>query len=462
MKVNDDLVSKAKFPPKFEGIFDPKTYKVWYGGRGSGKTWSCCRALLIMGYEKPIRVLCVREVMASIEKSVHAELKSQIWELELESYYTVEDRKIYGPTDPKTGRRTEFMFSGIKSDPAQIKGFSQVNITWIEEAATVSQSSWEFLIPTVLREDKSSKRRFKPVMDSEIWITFNPELETNYTYQNFVVNHTPDNSMLVNINYWDNPWFPPKMQDHMEKMKTQDYNQYLHVYEGQCRKAAQGAVYGKEIERAEQEGWFREIKFMPGYPVTAYWDLGWRDATAIWVAQYVDGMIHIIDYLEYTQRDAMWGIQMLKLRNFEITKHWLPHDARQHKPGFQWTIEEILRKQNINVGIVPNLNVSTGINAVRMLWNTMRFDKTKCGSGIDRLRYYSYEAEQKVVDGEIVFSEKPDHDTASHASDALRYLAIAMKPPKEPIKKTNYFFNPFGQVNNGMIDLGQSNTNWMT
>jgi phage terminase large subunit len=141
----------VEFPEKIGFLFEPSRYKVLYGGRGSGKSWGVARALLLSGMNKPIRVLCARELQNSITDSVHALLADQIKALNLDSIYEVQNTVIYG----KNG--TEFLFAGLKHNVTKIKSFEGVDICWVEEAQTVSKSSWDVLLPTIRKDD------------SEIW-----------------------------------------------------------------------------------------------------------------------------------------------------------------------------------------------------------------------------------------------------------------------------------------------------
>jgi phage terminase large subunit len=121
----------VEFPEKLEFLFSPSRYKVLYGGRGSGKSWGVARALLVIGIQKPIRVLCARELQNSITDSVHALLADQIKSMKLEEFYEIQNTVIYG----KNG--TEFLFAGLKHNITKIKSFEGVDLCWVEEAQTL-------------------------------------------------------------------------------------------------------------------------------------------------------------------------------------------------------------------------------------------------------------------------------------------------------------------------------------
>ena len=176
----------AQIPRVLEPLFSPNRYKILHGGRGSAKSWSVARALLILASESPLRIVCFREVQKSIEESVHALLKSQIVELQLEGW-TVEKTQIY---NREVG--SEFKFAGLSTETASsMKSYEGFDIAWVEEAESVVQSSWTLLIPPIRKEG------------SEIWITFNPQLDTDYTYVEFVED-PPEGAFCIAMNWRDN------------------------------------------------------------------------------------------------------------------------------------------------------------------------------------------------------------------------------------------------------------------
>jgi phage terminase large subunit len=152
--------SNAQFPAKLQFLFHPQRYKVLYGGRGGAKSWGIARALLIQGTQRPLRILCARETQRSIGDSVHKLLSDQIEALGLGAFYAVQKSTILGANG------TEFIFAGIRQNVSNIKSYEACDICWVEEAQTVSKSSWDVLIPTIRKTD------------SEIWVSFNPDLET--------------------------------------------------------------------------------------------------------------------------------------------------------------------------------------------------------------------------------------------------------------------------------------------
>ena len=217
------------FSPKVKFLFKPKRFKVLYGGRSSGKSWAMARALLVLSCQKKLRILCAREIMKSIKKSVHALLSDQIVQLKLEDQFLIQQAEI---KNLKTG--SVFSFDGLATNTvASIKSYESVDIVWVEEAQTVSEKSWEILLPTIRAKG------------SEIWICFNPELEKDPTYQRFVANKELFGKDIISvlINYTDNEFFSEESRIQMEYDRARNDGSYEHIWLGECVKKSQSAVF---------------------------------------------------------------------------------------------------------------------------------------------------------------------------------------------------------------------------
>ena len=220
----------AQFPKKLRPLFQPARYKVLHGGRGGAKSWGIARALLILGAQSKLRILCTREVQRSIKDSVHKLLSDQIQGLGLGHFYDVQAAVIRGANG------TEFLFAGLSDMTAEsVKSFEGVDIVWCEEAQAISKRSWDILIPTIRKEG------------SEIWISLNPELDTDETYTRFIASPPPD-AVVIQINYPDNPWFPKVLeQERLHAKATMPKADYENIWEGKCRPAVSGAIYAEEV-----------------------------------------------------------------------------------------------------------------------------------------------------------------------------------------------------------------------
>jgi len=146
-------VVQANWPKALQCLFWdnvnglPVRYRVLYGGRGSGKSWGIARALVVLAAQKPLRVLCARELQNSVRDSVHRVLCDQIDALGLGGFYRIEQNRIFCPS---TG--SEFSFEGIRNNITKIKSYEGIDICWVEEADKVTQNSWEVLIPTIRKD----------------------------------------------------------------------------------------------------------------------------------------------------------------------------------------------------------------------------------------------------------------------------------------------------------------------
>src|SRR3990167_2295171 len=141
------LVDAVEFPTKLKFLFQPAPYKVLYGGRYGFKSWSVARALLLLGINKPLRILCAREVQLSIKASVHQVLEDQIQRMGIGSHYEVLESEIRGSNG------TKFIFTGLATHTVEtIKSYENIDICWVEEGQTITARSWEILDPTIRKE----------------------------------------------------------------------------------------------------------------------------------------------------------------------------------------------------------------------------------------------------------------------------------------------------------------------
>ena len=420
---------EISFPEWAHFLTEPKRYKCAWGGRGSGKSWTFAMMLLLQGAQSPQRILCAREVQKSLKDSVHQLLTDQIQMMGLESFYEITESEIRG----KNG--TLFLFAGLKNNSiASIKSFEGVTRCWVEEAQTVSKRSWDILIPTIRAPE------------SEIWITFNPELETDETYQRFVV-HAPDNCASVKVNWDKNPWFPDTLRIEKDSLKHRDPASYNVVWEGLCRQTVDGAVFAREMQMTELEGRITRVPYDPTKPVHAVFDLGWADATAIWFLQFIGMETRLIRYVEGTQKTISEYLATMQSFGYVYDTLWLPHDAENKTLAANGrSIEEIVRAAGYKTRIIPRTPVADSINAARTMFRSCYFDRENCHEGLQCLRHYRYEVDPETGQ----FSRNPLHDHYSHGADAFRMIGLMVNEPRKPVKK---------QLNQQLY--ANSNLSWM-
>jgi phage terminase large subunit len=412
------MESNAQFPVKMASLFDKARYKVYYGGRGAGKSHSAAKALLVLGAKSQIRVLCAREYQTSIKDSVHKLLCDQISLMGLDGFYEITQSAIRG----KNG--TEFAFVGLKNNVANVKSYEGVDYCWVEEAQTVSRHSWNTLIPTIRKEG------------SEIWITFNPELETDETYQRFVV-RPPEHAIVQKINWNDNPWFPEVLALEKDALKSRDPSAYQTVWEGLCRLTVDGAIFAQEMQVAELDGRITKVTYDPTKPVHAIFDLGWADSTAIWFLQFVGMETRLIRYHEDSQKTISHYLALMQTYGYMYDTLWLPHDAQNKTLASNGkSIEEIVRAAGYKTRIIERTPIADSINAARTIFRNCWFDRENCYDGLQCLRHYRYDVDPETGQ----FSRQPLHDIYSHGADAFRYIGLMINEPKprRKVQTQNY------------------------
>lgn len=392
----------VEFPASLRFLFDPSRYKVAYGGRGSGKSWGFARALLITGAQVPLRVLCAREIQKSIKQSVHTLLEDQIQALGLGAFYEVTEAEIRG----KNG--TTFSFTGLATHTVEsVKSFEGCDRVWVEEAQTVSKKSWDILIPTIRKPG------------SEIWVSFNPDIDTDDTYQRFVVN-PPPNCVTVKVNYTENPWFPVELENERKHCQETSPVDYENIWEGNCKAAVEGAIYADEVRLAQEQGQITNLPYDPLLKVQAVFDLGWNDSMSIILCQKVRSEIRVIEYIEDDHKTLDYYSAMLKNKNFNWGKMYLPHDgdSKDFKTGK--SAKELMTKLGWSVEIVPNIGIEQGIKAARMGFRQVYFNKNTTTRLIDCLKRY-----RRQINVATNEPGAPLHDEHSHGADCFRYLLVA-------------------------------------
>ncbi len=412
---------KIQLPEKLACLYTPSRYKVLYGGRGGGKSMTIARVLLLQGTQQKHKILCAREIQKSIQDSVHSLLKEQIEEMGLGWFYEVQKAAILG----KNG--TEFLFAGLRSNIANVKSIPNITRAWIEEAQSASATNIKTLALTVRAPN------------SEIWLSFNPDLEDDPVYQDYVVT-PPTDSIVVKVNYNDNPFFPQVLRQEMLSDRNRNYEQYLHVWEGHCKKAIDGAIFADEIRLASEQQRITKVPPQAGIPVHTFWDLGQSDNTAIWFVQVIGLEFRVIDYYQASGYKMGHYIEVLADRKYRYGEHCLPHDADHEQIAAQSSIRQQLQAAVNNnpalgnmVRVVPRVpKKALGIEAARTIFSLCVFDKDKTSDGMQCLRRYAYASDPES--GRV--SKEPKHDNWSHGADAFLCFAQHYKRPKAVAAKS--------------------------
>lgn len=393
---------RAKMPPWSRVLFEPQwRYISARGGRGSGKTKNFARALVIMAAQRPIRVLCTREVQDSIKESVYEQFKLEIKELGLDSMFDVLSSEIRS----KCG--SLFIFKGLNDlTVGNVKSMTDINYCWIEEAQYITEESWEKLVPSIRANG------------SQIWLSWNPELETDFIYQKVVKEKLPECASLF-INFDSNPWFPDVLKIEEQEMAARDPIRHRHVWYGEPLPAVPSAIYFNEIATMERDNRVINMFEDPLLSTYIFMDLGIGDFTSCGVVQRSGGEFRFIDFLENNRESLKWYSDELSNRGYNDAIMVMPHDAYSKSlqtgkssaeimESYGWTVEPVGGKAGSIIA-----SVEEGIRMTRELMSRTWMDKTRCESLIEHMKRY-----QRNKHGH------PAHDEHSHACDMVRYAAL--------------------------------------
>ena len=349
-----------------------------------------------------MRILCTREVQKSIKDSVHRLLSDQIASMGLGGQFSILETEIRG----RNG--SIFMFAGLANHTVDsIKSYEGIDVCWIEEAQAVSKKSLDILTPTIRKNG------------SEIWITFNPLLDTDEVYKRFILN-TPPDAVVKKVNYSENPWFPEVLEQERIHSKLTAPGDYENIWLGLCRPTVEGAIYAKEVAQAMDDGRVIAVPYNPKLKVHCVWDLGWADSMAIIMVQKVGpSAIAVIDYMEDNQRTLDWYVQELKEKRYNFGTDWIPHDGTHKDFKTGQSTEELLKRMGRKPEIIPNIAIESGIKMARMAFSRIYFDKDKTAGLMNCLKRY-----RRAINQQTGEPGAPVHDESSHGSDSFRYLGV--------------------------------------
>lgn len=403
MEINLNL----SIPRAFSELFSACRYKVYYGGRGGAKSWAFADTLLLKAIEKPLRVLCARELQVSIADSVHRLLSDRIESLGLSAFYQIQAKTITGLNG------SEFLFKGLRHNATEIKSTEGIDICWVEEAEKVSQASWEILIPTVRKEG------------SEIWVSFNPKNATDPTYKRFVMDPPPD-SVVRKVSYQDNPFFPEVLELERLDLLRRDPEAYRHVWEGEFDTRYSGAIYAKWLADLQDKGRISDkVVHDPAYPVFTLWDLGYGDTCVQWFFQAAPSEVLLIDYYEDNGEGIGPYCDNLKAKPYMYGAHYVPQDAGRKlmEANGRSIVEQAWKDHGVRMTIIPETTHANRHAGLRKVLPSCWFNGEKCKLGIEALMAYHFEYDENLQR----FKKDPVHDWASHASTALELLPTAWK-----------------------------------
>lgn len=402
---------KIEVPKEFKVLFNLDSdlrHIVLYGGRASGKSTSVALSLLILGMNKKLRILCTREVQNSIADSVHKLLSDLIFKYKLNTWEVQKDII----RNKQTG--SEIFFKGLHNNSQSIKSIEGIDIVWVEEAQSVSADSINTLVPTIR---KAGSRL--------IW-TFNRLTENDPVWE-LIVKKADNRTFVQKINSDAiESLLSKEIIEEREKMRLDNPEMFGHVWLGEPMTAKTGSVFGKQLAQARSEGRITKVPYDASTGVYTAWDLGIGDSTVIWFFQVVGREIHFIDHYEGSNEDLGHYISYIQNKPYQYTTHFLPHDSKARELQTGMTRVEFFNNHGIyNIEVLRPTNFSLGQDDIDLVarpkFSLCWFDEEKCQRGLECLRAYHYEYDNKNK----LLRNKPEHDWSSHSSSAFIYALMA-------------------------------------
>lgn len=390
-------VARIEIPPKLVPVFENEgvRYRGAYGGRGSAKTRTFALMTAIRGYMAAKNgqsgvILCAREYMNSLEESSMEEVKQAIRSVPwLSDFYELGEKYIRTKC-----RSVSYVFAGLRHNLDSIKSKARILIAWVDEAESVSETAWTKLTPTV-RE-----------AGSEIWVTWNPEKDGSATDKRFR-KEQPDNAIVVEMNYDDNPWFPSVLEE--ERLNDQarlDAATYAWIWEGAYLENSDKQVLANKyvVQSFPDDLWKQADRLLFGA------DFGFAKDPNTLIRMF------ILDDCLYIEREAYGvGVELDHMPAFydEIpeARKW-PIKADSARPE---TISYLKRKGfNISAAKKWQGSVEDGITYLRGFKQIIIHPR--CKETAKEARLYSYKTDR--ITGEVL---PVIEDAYNHCWDAVRY-----------------------------------------
>jgi phage terminase large subunit len=413
-------LADIQIPKAFRELFTPGWRDAAYhGGRGGAKSHSIAGALVIQAAQAPLRIVCAREIQDSLKDSVKQLIEDKISDYGLEDHFEA----LKDETRAKNGGK--FIYKGVWRNPDALKSMEGADILWGEEANKFSSRSIRLIRPT-LRKPGSRM----------IW-SWNPEFDHDPIDKLFRGPAGPPppsadyplGSVVREVSYLDNPWFASSpLQAEMENDYRVDAAMAEHVWGGQYVSAVEGAYYARQLADVREDGRITTIAKDPILRVRAYWDLGLRDATSIWICQFVGREVRVLDYIEGRGQQLPYYISQLRERGWGDAICGLPHDGKNGSLIAVGSAQEQLRAAGFEIHITPNQGKGAAllrVAAARRLFPQIWFNDTPMvRAGIKALAAYHERRDENRNVG-----LGPEHDWASDPADAFGLMCVAYREP---------------------------------
>lgn len=416
----------VQLPAKLAEVFEgPADVRGAYGGRGSAKTrtfakLTAVRALMWDQMGREGVIVCGREHLNSLDDSSMAEVKlaiqSEPW---LAREFDIGEKYIRTKS-----KRISYKFSGMeKKTVMSLKSKARILLLWADEAEPITDAAWDIVLPT-LREE-----------DSELWVTWNPMRKSSATDRRFRQTKDPL-FKVVELNWRDNPWFPKIMERKRLRWLEKDPDSYDHVWEGAYATAVKGAYFTKQLSAMRREGRLCRVAADPLMTYRLFCDIGGTgrnsDAFSMWGAQFVGREVRVLDYYEQVGQDVGHHLGWMRDHGYQPnnTGIWLPHDGATKDKVYSVSYQSAFEAADYPVEVVPNQGHGAAvarINALRRIFPAIWMNDSTTQSGVEALGWY-----HEKWDDERDVGLGPEHDWASHGSDAAGLMAIVAEDAMRP------------------------------
>lgn len=406
----------------FVPLLEPSRYKGAWGGRGSGKSHFFAGLMVETALrQRGFRGLCGREVQKSLKESAKRLIEDKLGEHGLGE---AQGFKVFREVIETPGDGA-IMFQGLQDHTAEsIKSFEGIDVFWGEEAQSLSTRSMELLRPTIRKDG------------SELWFSWNPRRKTDPVDKLLRGETLPTGSTVVRANWSDNPWFPSVLDQERRDCLATNADQYAHIWEGDYAGVLTGAYYAKHLAEAKEQGRVGVVARDPVMTIRAVWDIGFRDACAIWIVQYVGREIRVLDYYEAVGQPLAAHLHWLRSNGYGDALCVLPHDGAHADAATGIRFEDHIRAAGFQCETVPNQGKGAAmkrIEATRRLFPSIWFNGATTQGGIDALGWYHERQDETRNIG-----LGPNHDWASHAADAFGLACVAYEMPKAGNSNWNF------------------------
>ncbi|HHT7764193.1 PBSX family phage terminase large subunit [Pasteurella multocida] len=408
------MKTQIEIPPKLIPVFSKPNmrYRGSFGGRGSAKTRTFAKMTAVIAYKRAMAgdsgvVLCGREFMNSLEDSSLEEVKQAIRaESFLNDFFEIGEKYIR----TKCGR-VSYIFSGLRHNLDSIKSKARILLAWVDEAESVSEMAWSKLIPTVREHN------------SEIWLTWNPEKRDSATDKRFR-QFPPDNSVIVEMNYTDNPWFPDVLeQERLNDKKRLDDATYRWIWEGAYLEASEAQIFN---------GKYEELEFKPNQDFNGPYfglDFGFaKNPTAVVKCWVFDNNLYIEHEAGNTGLELDHTAGFLKERVPDIEKYILRADSARPESISYLKRNGIPRIEGVKKW---SGSVEDGIEHIKSYRKI--YIHPRCKETLREFRLYSYKTDR--LTGDVLSTVLDEHN---HYIDAIRY---ALNPLIQSKNAAGIFFS---------------------